>query len=132
MSLGECIYMPNYDFCHSPISARLPASIHTVGILHSDDAMHYDHVRQLGRFWNRVVTVSQRIAETCRAIDVPADKLLTIPYGIPIPSEPRQVSRQPANPSTSSMSADWNRRRSGFWTWLPFSIDLSIEGFLFA
>jgi glycosyltransferase involved in cell wall biosynthesis len=98
ISLGECIYMPNYDFCHSPISARLPATVRTVGILHSDDAMHYDHVRQLGRFWNRIVTVSQRIAETCRAIDVPADKLLTIPYGIPVPSEPRSVGREPRDP----------------------------------
>jgi glycosyltransferase involved in cell wall biosynthesis len=90
--------MPNYDFCHSPISARLPSSIHTVGILHSDDAMHYDHVRQLGRFWNRVVTVSQRIAETCRSLQVPADKLYTIPYGIPIPSEPRRDTRTSADP----------------------------------
>jgi glycosyltransferase involved in cell wall biosynthesis len=86
LSQGSCIYLPNYDFCHSPISARLPTSIHTVGILHSDDPMHYDHVRQLGRFWNRVVAVSSRIADVCREIRVPTQQLQTIPYGIPLPA----------------------------------------------
>ncbi|MBY0587857.1 glycosyltransferase family 4 protein [bacterium] len=86
LAQGPCIYMPNYDFCHSPISARLPESIHTVGILHSDDPMHYDHVRQLGRFWNRVVAVSDRIAQTCHQLKVPAERLRMIPYGVPTPS----------------------------------------------
>jgi glycosyltransferase involved in cell wall biosynthesis len=90
---GPCIYMPNYDFCHSPISARLPSSIHTVGILHSDDPMHYDHVRQLGRFWNRVVAVSDRIAQTCQLLNVPKERLRTIPYGVPAP---RTVPTRPA------------------------------------
>ena len=82
-SQAPCIYIPNYDYDHSPISATLPAEIYTVGIVHSDDPMHYDHVRQLGRFWNAVVAVSQKIAHTTSTLPRVEGKIHTIPYGVP-------------------------------------------------
>lgn len=93
--MGPCIYMPNYDYNHSAVSAELPDEVATVGIVHSDDPMHYDHVRRLGRYWNAIVAVSGRIAEKTRAIDRRfADRLATIPYGVEAP--PSAPGRTPS------------------------------------
>jgi glycosyltransferase involved in cell wall biosynthesis len=86
-SQAPCIYIPNYDYDHSPISASLPPDIYTIGIVHSDDPMHYDHVFQLGRFWDAVVAVSQKIADTTSALPRIEGRLHTIPYGIPCSHE---------------------------------------------
>lgn len=98
LAQSPCIYLPNYDYDHSPISAFLPDEIQTVGILHSDDAMHYDHVVQLGRFWNAVVAVSQRIADTTRQLGLVDDRLHTIPYGIPRQAGSTRAARGPNDP----------------------------------
>lgn len=83
-SAAPCIYLPNYDYDHSIVSARLPESICTVGIVHSDDPMHYDHVRLLGRFWNAVVGVSAHTTETAAGLFGRRDRVFRIPYGVPV------------------------------------------------
>ena len=55
---GPCIYIPNHDWRHSCISPRLSRQVSVVGVVHSDDPLHYDHVARLGRFWDAIVTVS--------------------------------------------------------------------------
>jgi len=80
---SPCIYIPNHDFGHSCIGPRLPASVAVVGIAHSDDPQHYEHVRGLGRYWNAVVAVSSTIAEGILETNPElAPRLSVIPYGV--------------------------------------------------
>ena len=82
---APCIYVPNYDFGHSCISPRLSGRVGIVGIAHSDDPQHYDHVARLGRYWNAVVAVSTAIAEEILRISPEVGpRLRVIPYGVPV------------------------------------------------
>lgn len=96
---APCLYLPNHDFRHSVVCARLSARVGIIGIVHSDDPQHYDHVARLGRYWNAVVAVSQTIAARTAALDVPgAPRPMTIPYGVPVSDYP---SRQEAPASNA-------------------------------
>jgi glycosyltransferase involved in cell wall biosynthesis len=80
------IYIPNYDWRNSCISPTLSRKVGIVGIVHSDDPMHYEHVTRLGRYWNAVVAVSQTIAGRVIKLDPTlAPRLVTIPYGVKVP-----------------------------------------------
>lgn len=83
---APCIYIPNSDWRHSIISPKLSNRVAIVGVVHSDDPLHYDHVTRMGRYWNAIVTTSQAIAEDVAA-QHPAlsERLLTIPIGVPVP-----------------------------------------------
>jgi len=82
---SPCIYIPNYDFDHSCVSPTLSNKVGIVGIVHSDDPQHYEHVCRLGRYWNKIVAVSNVIAEETAAKEPSiAKRLVTIPYGVPM------------------------------------------------
>ena len=83
---APCIYIPNSDWRHSVVSPKLSRRVGIVGIVHSDDPLHYDHVARLGRYWNAIVTTSQAIARRVNARH-PAlsGRLVTIPIGAPAP-----------------------------------------------
>lgn len=84
---ASCIYVPNYDYDYSCVIPRLSAGVHVVGIVHSDDESHYDHVARVGRFWDAAVAVSRTIAaETARLCPRLENRLTTIPYGVQIPA----------------------------------------------
>ena len=92
---APCIYIPNYDWRHSCISPTLSQNIGIVGIVHSDDPVHYEHVTRLGRYWNAIVAVSGAIAQ--RVVDLDpslAARVVTIPYGVEVPT--RLPERTPA------------------------------------
>ncbi len=81
---APCIYFPNHDFAHSCVSADLPANVGVIGIVHSDDAQHYDHFRRLGESWNAVVAVSSHIqSRLIEAGTVAPERVSLIPYGVP-------------------------------------------------
>jgi glycosyltransferase involved in cell wall biosynthesis len=83
---GPCVYLPNYDYRHSTVCAKLRDQVAAIGIVHSDDPMHYTHTVRLGRYWNAIVAVSSKIHQTVAAIDDSfRDRLVTIPYGVPVP-----------------------------------------------
>jgi glycosyltransferase involved in cell wall biosynthesis len=91
---APCIYIPNSDWRHSCVSPKLSDGVAIVGVVHSDDPLHYDHVARLGRYWNAIVTTSQAITKDV-AGQQPAlsDRLLTIPIGVPVPDHlPKQRS----------------------------------------
>ena len=96
---GPCIYIPNYDFQHSVICGTLPASVKVIGIVHSDDPIHYAHGVRLGATWNAVVAVSGAIARevTALAPDL-ADRLHIIPYGVHLPALREPSPRPPGAP----------------------------------
>jgi len=87
-TLAPCIYMPNYDYGYSCISSILSAGVGIVGIAHSDDVQHYNHVSRLGRYWNAVVAVSTAITEQIRQRQPElSGRLMTIPYGVQYPAQ---------------------------------------------
>jgi glycosyltransferase involved in cell wall biosynthesis len=80
---APCIYVPNYLTEYSCISPRLSHRVGIVGIVHSDDPVHYDHVETFGEYWNAIVAVSEAIAEhTVSSNPTFAPRLVTIPYGV--------------------------------------------------
>jgi glycosyltransferase involved in cell wall biosynthesis len=82
---APCIYIPNYDFIHSAVSPRLSERIPIVGIVHSDDPQHYEHVARLGRYWNAIVAVSPAIAAAAAALDPSlVSRTAVIPYGVEV------------------------------------------------
>jgi glycosyltransferase involved in cell wall biosynthesis len=83
--LAPCIYIPNYDFIHSSVSPRLSDRVPIVGIIHSDDPQHYEHVARLGRYWNAIVAVSPAIAAQAETLDASfASRTTVIPYGVEV------------------------------------------------
>jgi len=91
---APCVYIPNYDWRHSCVCPRLSNDVVVVGIVHSDDPLHYDHVRRLGPYWNVVVAVSKAVAaRTADACPDIRDRIVTIPNGVPLPATrpPRAV-----------------------------------------
>lgn len=94
---GPCIYIPNSDWRHSCVCPLLSDTVGIVGIVHSDDPLHYDHVRRLGASWNAIVAVSAAIAErTAELLPELADRIVTIPIGARFPA----VRPQPRRHST--------------------------------
>ena len=93
------IFVPNYDWRHSGISPTLPSAVKIVGIAHSDDPQHYEHVVRLGESWNAIVAVSDTIA--CEITSLAPDlssRLATIPYGVPVPASMKRTPRRDGEP----------------------------------
>ncbi len=83
---APCIYIPNYDYNYSGISPKLSTRIKVVGIAHSDDAEHYEHVSRLGHTWDAIVGVSQTITQRIATLaPMISSRLHTIPYGVEMP-----------------------------------------------
>ncbi|HLY59026.1 MAG TPA: glycosyltransferase family 4 protein, partial [Stellaceae bacterium] len=57
-SQAPCVYIPGYDFENSCVVSALSNEVATVGVVHSDDPFHYEHLIRMGRFWNAAVAVS--------------------------------------------------------------------------
>ena len=84
-SLGPLIYLPNYDYMNSCVAPRLPSSVRTVGIGHSDDPTHYDHLCRIGHACDAIVGVSNAITSHLSKLTPQfSDRLSTIPYGTAI------------------------------------------------
>ncbi len=85
---APCIFVPNYDYIASAVSANLPDDVGILGVLHSDDLEHYEHAYRLGRYWNNIVSVSQVIER--KLLDYNPlfrPKSSVIYYGIDAPDE---------------------------------------------
>lgn len=82
--LAPCIYLPNYDVDFSCIAPQLPPGVHVVGIGHSDDPWHYEHLARIGHACDAIVGVSRAVTAHLGALAPGfAPRLSTIPYGIP-------------------------------------------------
>lgn len=85
---APCIYVPNYDTRHSCVAPVLSSDVKVVGIAHSDDPHHYDHIARLAPWWDGVVGVSGQITETISKLAPElAPRIRTIPYGVRVPRE---------------------------------------------
>jgi glycosyltransferase involved in cell wall biosynthesis len=85
---GPCIYLPNYDTRHSSIAPILSSGVKIVGIAHSDDPQHYNHIVNLAPYWDAVVGVSTAVTATIAALAPGIEaRQWTIPYGVSVPGE---------------------------------------------
>lgn len=96
---APCIYIPNFDWGHSCISPLLSPRVLIVGILHSEEWIHFEHAARLGRYWNAIVAVSEAIAGRLAQLHPELDgRIFAIPNGVPVPSFPPRRSSSPGSP----------------------------------
>ena len=97
---APCVLVPNYDYLTSAISPALSSQVGVVGIIHSDDVEHYDHVYRLGRYWNRIVCLTSYMAQKVGEINPSlTSRTVVIPHGIPVADNlPDHALRDPADP----------------------------------
>jgi len=87
-SQAPCIYIPNYDFAHACVAPKLSDRVGVVGVVHSDDWTHYEHVARMGAYWNAVVAVSPAIAaHVVASYPWVSGRVVTLSYGVPVPDE---------------------------------------------
>jgi len=81
----QTIYVPNFDEKHSAVAPTLSQNVRVVGIAHSDDPQHYNHILRLAPYWDAVVTVSAVITEQLAAM-APGlvSRTSLIPYGVEV------------------------------------------------
>jgi glycosyltransferase involved in cell wall biosynthesis/SAM-dependent methyltransferase len=83
---APCIYIPNYDFDNSSVAPCLDNRVGIVGIVHSDDPHHYEHLLRLGRYWNGVIAVSSYLLEAALTLDPSIrGRAFHVSYGVPHP-----------------------------------------------
>ena len=88
------IYLPNYDDRHAAIIPTLAEHVRAVGIAHSDDPQHYQHIPRLAPFWDGIIAVSSRIATELIALSGQLEsRLSVIPYGLRVPPDFSGASR---------------------------------------
>ena len=81
-----CAVIPNADYRNSCVLPYLSRRAAVVGVVHSDDPLHYDHVARLGDSWNRIVTVSETISTKVAQLHPRLEsRLVTIPIGVAVP-----------------------------------------------
>jgi len=84
---APCIYLPNSDWHHSCVTPLLPENIMVVGIAHSDDPLHYNHIQRLAPYMNGIVAVSSTVLARCLEICPEiASRAKVIPIGVKVPS----------------------------------------------
>jgi len=92
---APCILITNYDYTTSAVSPRLPDNVGIIGTARSDDDEHLEHAIRLGRYWNRIATVSSRIRDRIIETDPSlSDKTIYIPNFVEGAS-PRSVGATP-------------------------------------
>jgi len=81
---SPCVWFPNGDIEHSVVASRLGPEVAIIGIAHSDERFHLDHVRRLGRYWNAIVAVSRHIADRVRRFPGVGPRVETVHYGVDV------------------------------------------------
>ncbi len=112
---APCVYIPNHDYSYSCISAALSPGVTVIGVAHSDDSEHYEHIGRLGEYFNVTVGVDDYISDTIRKrFPCLADRVTTIAYGVSAPEEPRKSASHER--CESSTPAGWSKGRSAYTT----------------
>jgi glycosyltransferase involved in cell wall biosynthesis len=108
---SPCIYVPNYDFRYSCIAPRLSGDVRVVGVCHSDDSQHYEHLAQLAPYWDAVVGVSRTISESLASL-MPGtgERQWTIPYGVTVKPEIRRERDGPIHVVYAGRIARYQKR----------------------
>lgn len=109
---APCVYVPVSDWRHSCISPKLSNRVAIVGCLQSDDPLHYDHAARLGRYWNAIACCSDVVAAHTAALDPSlADRIVTIPNGVPVPERYPRCEQEPGAALRIVYHGVFNRRQ---------------------
>jgi len=95
---APCIYIPNSDWRHSCVAPLLSGDVGIIGVVHSDDPLHYDHVARQGKYWNAITATSDTVAR--KTVELNPDflaRLTTISIGVDIPFTPPKRSKSPSD-----------------------------------
>ena len=85
---APCVYVPGYDFDNSGVVPCLSDDVLVLGVVHSDDPDHYEHLLRLGRFWNVGIAVSRFLETRCLQLAPEiALRLRQITNGVPHPPQ---------------------------------------------
>jgi glycosyltransferase involved in cell wall biosynthesis len=68
-SQGPVLAVLGYDHLSNAVSPALPDWVGLLGMLQSDEANYYETAYRLGRYWNRLIAVSQHIADTVEELN---------------------------------------------------------------
>lgn len=86
---APCVYIPNSDWRHSNVSPLLSSQVRVIGVVHSDDDLHYDHVKRLGRYWDAITTTSPTIRTKVLKLDrTLRSRTTVVPIGVDLPEKP--------------------------------------------
>jgi len=78
-----CVLVPNYDYVASSQVIQLPDHVGVVGVVHSDDCEHYEHVNRVGHYWNAIIGVSDRVTRRVSELNPGyASRTVCIPNGV--------------------------------------------------
>lgn len=87
-SKDETIYIPNYDFENSAVVPALSNEVGVLGILHSDESYHYEHMQRCGPYWNAAIAVSDYLnSNVLKKSPELSDRAFKVCYGVPIRDE---------------------------------------------
>jgi glycosyltransferase involved in cell wall biosynthesis len=87
---GPCVLVPGFDYAVQAIYEDLPRGVRVLGIVHSDDAEHYDNVYRHDNALDHIVAVSEEIARKLIERDSRlSQKMSTIRYGLTAPAADR-------------------------------------------
>ena len=126
---APCVYIPNYDWFYSAVTPRLSPGVAVVGIVHSDDPLHYEHAARLGRSWNAIVAVSDVVAEKTAALDASFEpRLHRVPYGIPVPEHPVERSVTAGEPLRCLYAGRLDQAQKGCLDLGPMADELARRG----
>ena len=93
---APCVYLPNYDFDTAGVIPILPRDVAIAGIVHSDEEVYYDFIRDLGEWMDGIVAVSATIKhELAARLPGAKNRLTRIAYGVPMRDS---VPAKPASP----------------------------------
>lgn len=94
------VYLQNYDFENSAVAPSLEPGVSVIGVVHSDDADHFEHLQRCGRWWDAAIAVSRHLhGEMLRLAPEVRDRAHLVPYGVP----PREQNPQPGRARTHEL-----------------------------
>jgi glycosyltransferase involved in cell wall biosynthesis len=91
---APAVYLPNYDFENSAVIPALDAKVCVLGVVHSDDPDHFEHLQRCGRYWDAAIAVSQHLfGEMIRLAPEVQPRAHLVPYGVPLEVRNPQTGR---------------------------------------
>lgn len=95
---APAVYFPNYDFENAGVAAALDPGVAVIGVVHSEDPDHFEHLQRCGRFWDAALAVSRHLFDQMvRLAPEVQSRAHLVPYGVPIEGANPQAMRTPTD-----------------------------------
>ena len=95
---APCAVVLTYDLDLNAASAAVPETVGLISALHCDQPEYYETAQNIGRFCNRVLCVSRRIADSCERLNPGLrERLAVVPHATMSAAQMAACTRQPRN-----------------------------------